>query len=44
VNRHYVAVAVLKTLADMGEIEASVVSKAIKQFGIDPNKPNPVTV
>jgi pyruvate dehydrogenase E1 component len=44
VNRHYIVVAVLKTLADMGEIEAAVVSKAIKQYGIDPNKPNPVTV
>ena len=44
VNRYYVAVAALKALADEGEIDARVVSKAIKQYKIDPEKPNPVTV
>jgi pyruvate dehydrogenase E1 component len=44
VNRYYVAVATLKALADAGEIEAAKVSEAIKKYGIDPNKPNPVTV
>ncbi|MBI5429450.1 MAG: pyruvate dehydrogenase (acetyl-transferring), homodimeric type [Nitrosomonadales bacterium] len=44
VDRHYVAIAALKALADEGTIAASVVSKAIKQYKINPDKPNPVTV
>ena len=44
VNRYYVAVAALKALADEGEIESKVVAQAIKKYGIDPEKPNPVTV
>ncbi|HEY7840684.1 MAG TPA: pyruvate dehydrogenase (acetyl-transferring), homodimeric type [Gammaproteobacteria bacterium] len=44
VNRFYVAVAALKALADEGEVPAKTVSEAIKKYGIDPEKPNPVTV
>jgi pyruvate dehydrogenase E1 component len=44
VDRYYVAVAALKALADEGSIEASVVSRAIKQYQIDADKPNPTTV
>jgi len=44
VNRHFVAVAALKALADDGTIEAAIVAKAIQKYGIDPEKPNPVTV
>jgi len=44
VDRHYVAIAALKALADDGEIPASTVAEAIAKYGIDPNKPNPVTV
>ena len=44
VNRYYIAVAALKALADDGEIEMKTVSKAVKQYGIDPDKPNPVRV
>jgi pyruvate dehydrogenase E1 component len=44
VNRYYVTVAALKALAEEGAIEASVVADAIKKYGIDPNKPNPVTL
>ena len=43
VNRHYVAVAALKSLADEGVIEATLVEQAIARYGLDPNKPNPVT-
>ena len=43
VNSHYVTVAALKTLADEGTIAASKVSEAIKKYGIDINKPNPLT-
>ena len=44
VDRRWVALAALKALADEGEIKTSVVAAAIKKYGIDPNKPNPVTV
>ena len=44
VDRYYVAVAALKALADEGSIEAKVVSRALKLYKIDPDKPNPVTV
>ncbi len=44
VDRYYVAVAALKALADEGTIPAKKVSDAIKKYGIDPEKPNPITV
>ncbi|HKY01899.1 MAG TPA: pyruvate dehydrogenase (acetyl-transferring), homodimeric type [Burkholderiales bacterium] len=44
VNRYWVTVASLKALADDGAIEAKVVAEAIAKYGLDPNKPNPVTV
>ena len=43
VNRHYIVVAALKSLADEGVIATSVVADAVAKYGIDPNKPNPVT-
>lgn len=42
VNSHYVVLATLKTLADEGTIPAAKVDDAIKQYGIDTNKPNPL--
>jgi len=44
VNRYYVVVAALKALADEGTVPASTVSEAMKKYGLDPEKPNPVTV
>jgi len=44
VDRYYVALAALKALADEGAISAKEVSRAIKLYGINPDKPNPVTV
>ena len=44
VDRYYVAVAALKALADEGAISVKEVSKAIKLYNINPDKPNPVTV
>ncbi|HEU4775629.1 MAG TPA: pyruvate dehydrogenase (acetyl-transferring), homodimeric type [Telluria sp.] len=43
VNRYYIVVAALKSLADEGKVKTSVVLDAITKYGIDPNKPNPVT-
>ncbi|PWF46788.1 pyruvate dehydrogenase (acetyl-transferring), homodimeric type [Massilia glaciei] len=44
VNRYYITVAALKSLADEGVIATSIVADAIAKYGIDANKPNPVTV
>lgn len=44
VDRRYVVVAALKALADEGEWDAEQVAVAIKKYGMDPEKPNPVTV
>jgi len=44
VNRYHVAVAALKALADEGTVDANLVAQAIKAYGIDPEKPNPVKV
>jgi pyruvate dehydrogenase E1 component len=44
VDRHYVTIAALKALADEGKIDSKTVTDAMQTFGIDPEKPNPVTV
>ena len=44
VDRYFITVTALKALADEGKIKASVVTKAIKTFGIDPEKANPLHV
>ncbi len=44
VDRHYVALAALKSLAEEGKVKPSVVSDAIRKFGINPEKPSPVKV
>ena len=44
VDRRYICLAALTSLADEGRIEATTVQQAIKDFGIDPEKPNPLTV
>jgi pyruvate dehydrogenase E1 component len=44
VNRHYVAVTALKALADQGAIEAKRVQEAMTRYGINPEKPEPISV
>ncbi|MCW8890964.1 MAG: pyruvate dehydrogenase (acetyl-transferring), homodimeric type, partial [Sedimenticola sp.] len=44
VDRYHVAVAALKALADEGIVPVKQVTQAIQQYGIDTDKPNPVTV
>jgi pyruvate dehydrogenase E1 component len=44
VDRRYVVVATLKSLADQGKLPAAKVTEAIAKYGLDPEKPNPVTV
>ena len=43
VDRRYVVVAALNTLKEEGKLKASVVNDAIKKYGLDPDKSNPVT-
>ena len=44
VNRHFVVLAALKALAEEGAVPAKSVAQAIKKYGIDPEKPNPIAV
>jgi len=43
VNRYYITVAALKSLAEEGKIDVKVVEEAVVKYGLNPNKPNPVT-
>ncbi|WP_428087448.1 pyruvate dehydrogenase (acetyl-transferring), homodimeric type [Candidatus Thioglobus sp.] len=44
VDANYVVLAALKALVDDGEIDGSVIAQAIEKYGINTNKPNPMTV
>jgi pyruvate dehydrogenase E1 component len=42
INRHYIVVAALKALADEGKLPLAKVAEAIKKYGIDVDKINPL--
>jgi pyruvate dehydrogenase E1 component len=44
VDRHYVVVAALKSLAEAGEVDPGRVREAIERYEIDPEAPMPTTV
>ncbi|MBB1219664.1 pyruvate dehydrogenase (acetyl-transferring), homodimeric type, partial [Klebsiella pneumoniae] len=44
VNRHFIAIAALKLLADEGRIARSEVNRAMVLYGITPDKPDPAAV
>ncbi len=44
VNRFFITLAALRSLADEGSIDPGTVAKAIRKYKIDPEKPNPITV
>jgi len=44
VDRRWIALAALRALADEGMLDVATVASAIARFGIDSDKPNPVTV
>jgi pyruvate dehydrogenase E1 component len=44
VDRRYIALAALKSLADDGMLDMATVVSAMQRFELDPDKPNPVTV
>ena len=43
VNRYFIVVASLTELAKRDEVDSALVASAIKKFGIDPEKTNPLT-
>ncbi len=43
VDRGHIAIAALKALADQSTIDRSEVSRAIRLYGIDPDRPSPAT-
>jgi pyruvate dehydrogenase E1 component len=44
IDRHYITITALRSLADEEQIPASRVAAAIEKYDIDPEKPNPATV
>jgi pyruvate dehydrogenase E1 component len=44
VDHRYIIVAALKALVDQGEIPAAKVVEAMKKYGLDPEKADPVQV
>ena len=44
VDRRYIAVTALQALVEDGALDASTVTQAIEKYGIDPSKPDPVTL
>ncbi len=44
VDKRYIAVTALKALADDGVLDQQTVMQAIEKYGIDPEKPDPVTL
>ncbi|HET6469855.1 MAG TPA: pyruvate dehydrogenase (acetyl-transferring), homodimeric type [Geminicoccaceae bacterium] len=44
VDRNWVTVAALETLAKEGTVPKAKVAEAIRKYGLDPEKPNPATV
>ena len=44
VDKRYIVVTALKALADDGKLDQKTVTQAIQKYGIDPEKPDPVTL
>ena len=43
VNRYWIVLASLKALADDGKLDRATVTSCMQKYGLDPEKPNPVT-
>src|SRR4029079_12415757 len=41
VDRNHIAITALRALADEGKVDKATVAKAMKNLGVDPNKPDP---
>jgi len=43
VDRHFIVLAALRALADEGLVPAAKLAEAMRKYGIDPGKTNPMT-
>jgi len=43
VDRHFIVLAALRALADEGLVPVAKLAEAMRKYGIDPSKPNPMT-
>jgi pyruvate dehydrogenase E1 component len=44
VNRYYIVLVALQSLVNTGALDKAVLNQAILKYGLDPEKPNPVTI
>ena len=44
VDRRFIAITALNALADDGALDTKTVVEAIEKYGIDPDRPDPVTL
>ena len=44
IDRHYIVLTALRALVNEGLLDLSVLSKAMKKYNLDPEKPSPITV
>jgi pyruvate dehydrogenase E1 component len=44
VDRRFIAVTALNALADDGALDRKTIATAIRKYGIDPDRPDPVTL
>ncbi len=44
VDRYYIVLTAIRALVNDGQLEKGTSEKVIKKYGIDPNKPSPITV
>ncbi len=44
VDRYYIVLTAIRALVNAGAVDAAMSKKVIKKYGIDPNKPSPITV
>jgi len=44
VDRYYIVLTAIRALVNAGAVDAAMSKKVIKKYGIDPNKPSPITL
>ena len=44
VDRRFIAITALNALAEDGALDSKTIKQAIEKYGIDPDRPDPVTL
>jgi len=44
VDRYYIVLTAIRALANAGSVAPALSKQVMKKYGIDPNKPSPITV